>query len=89
MSDTHCTCPRIDGYRIRKTSCPVHGAEDLALRQAKEAETQQEAANEMAAAWSDYRKDYGVDAGCLSAAHKAFKAGWTAARQGDQSGVLR
>lgn len=30
-------------------------------------------------AWSDYRKEYGVSAGTLSEAHKAFLAGWEAA----------
>lgn len=42
-----------------------------------------------ACAWSDYRRDYGVSADNLTAAHKAFLAGWKAAREGDQSGVLR
>lgn len=46
-------------------------------------------ADELACAWADYRKDYGVSADDLTAAHKAFKAGWKAAREGDQSGVLR
>jgi hypothetical protein len=42
-----------------------------------------------ACAWSDYRKDYGVPADTMSAAHKAFLAGWKAAREGDQSEPLR
>ena len=40
-------------------------------------------------AWADYRKDYGVGEVEMSAAHKAFMAGWKAAREGDQSGPLR
>lgn len=40
-------------------------------------------------AWVDYRKDYGVSAQHMTAARKAFMAGWMAAREGDQSGVLR
>lgn len=44
---------------------------------------------EMACAWAEYRKDYGVNPNDLTAAHKAFTAGWKAAREGDQSGVLR
>lgn len=44
---------------------------------------------EAACAWSDYRRDYGVPADHLPASHKAFLAGWTAARQGDQAGALR
>lgn len=48
-----------------------------------------EEAIEVALAWFDYRKDYGVSERDLTAAHKAFKAGWQAAREGDQSGALR
>lgn len=44
---------------------------------------------EMACAWADYRKDYGVSLRDIDAAHKAFTSGWKAAREGDQSGVLR
>ena len=40
-------------------------------------------------AWTDYRKDYGVGEPEMAAAHKAFMAGWKAAREGDQSGPLR
>ena len=40
-------------------------------------------------AWADYRKDYGVGEPEMVAAHKAFVAGWKAAREGDQSGLLR
>lgn len=42
-----------------------------------------------ACAWADYRKDYGIHPSDLSVAHKAFMAGWLAARNGDQSGVQR
>lgn len=88
-----CTCPHIDGYRIRKTACPVHGATDAAILAEKEAERAAEEAHEdavqMACAWSDYRKDYGVSAESMIVAHKAFNAGWKAARLGDQSAVLR
>lgn len=40
-------------------------------------------------AWVDYRKDYGVSSGDMKAAHKAFLAGWKAAHEGPQDGVLR
>lgn len=43
----------------------------------------------LACAWSDYRADYGVGATELTAAHKAFKAGWAAHRDGDTRGPLR
>lgn len=43
-------------------------------------------ADEIACAWSDYRSDYGASG---SQEHKAFRAGWLAARAGDQSAVLR
>lgn len=43
----------------------------------------------LACAWSDYRKDYGVSAADMATAHKAFKAGWKAALEGDQSAALR
>lgn len=67
-----------------------------AARAAVEAETSEEAgasdrdeADEIACAWTTYRDDYGVHASDTTTAHKAFKAGWKAARKGDQSGVLR
>lgn len=46
--------------------------------------------NQQACAWSDYRKEYGVSAGALAEAHKAFIAGWEA-RQGKsfEGGPLR
>lgn len=44
---------------------------------------------EIAFAWSDYRKEYGVSESNMTAAHKAFRAGWKAAREGDQSSVQR
>jgi len=44
---------------------------------------------ELACAWADYRKDYGVSSQDIGAAYKAFTAGWKAAREGDQSGVQR
>jgi len=52
-------------------------------------EARPEDADEMACAWSDYRSDYGVHASDITAAHKAFAAGWKAAREGDQSGAIR
>lgn len=88
-----CTCSHIDGYRIRKTGCPVHGENDARILAEKQAERdaveRQRDSEEAACAWSDYRKDYGVSSGHLSAAHQAFLAGWKAAREGDQAGVLR
>ena len=44
---------------------------------------------ERACAWADYRKDYGIPGPHMTTAHKAFKAGWKAAREGDQSEALR
>jgi hypothetical protein len=44
---------------------------------------------EAACAWADYRKDYGVRSQEMTAAYKAFMAGWKAAVEGDQSAVLR
>lgn len=46
---------------------------------------------EMACAWSDYRKDYGVssDDKVRSKEYAAFTEGWKAGRYGDQSSVLR
>lgn len=44
---------------------------------------------EAAACWSDYRRDYGVSEADLVMAHRAFLAGWKAAREGEQSGVMR
>lgn len=42
-----------------------------------------------ACAWTDYRNAYGVPEQHLAAAHKAFLAGWDAARGTDHAGVLR
>lgn len=40
--------------------------------------------------WSDYRKSYGVSAKEMTAAHKAFCAGWDAARgRSHEEGPLR
>lgn len=45
---------------------------------------------EVACEWSDYRSSYGVDADVMTAAHKAFKAGWAAARgKSHEPGALR
>lgn len=44
---------------------------------------------EMACAWAEYRKDYDVHPSDHTVAYKAFTEGWKAAREGDQSGVLR
>lgn len=44
---------------------------------------------DLACAWAEYRKDCGVSDFSAAAAHKAFRAGWKAALEGDQSGVLR
>lgn len=45
---------------------------------------------ELACAWSDYRKEYGLPSGIDSKVlHKFFAAGFKAGRDGDQSGVLR
>jgi hypothetical protein len=51
------------------------------------AENETEAA---ALAWADYRKDYGVNSADMTAAHKAFLAGWQArAGELDAGGVQR
>jgi hypothetical protein len=42
-----------------------------------------------ACAWTDYRNAYGVPEHPMTAAHKAFLAGWDAARGADHAGVLR
>ncbi len=52
-------------------------------------ETEDPDASDRQCAWADYRKDYGVGEPEMVAAHKAFMAGWKAAREGDQSGPLR
>lgn len=46
-------------------------------------------AEELACAWSDYRKEYGVSGNPVKRRreHKAFKAGWDAARHGNDAGV--
>lgn len=43
----------------------------------------------VACAWTDYRNAYGVPEHQMTAAHKAFLAGWDAARGVDHAGVLR
>ncbi len=52
-------------------------------------ETEDPDASDRQCAWADYREDYGVGEPEMVAAHKAFMAGWKAAREGDQSGPLR
>lgn len=37
--------------------------------------------------WSDYRKEYGVNASEFTAAYKAFTAGWDAARGKSLEGI--
>lgn len=45
---------------------------------------------ETAAAWSDYRSDYGIPPGIDSTtAHALFMAGWRAHQHGDTKSVLR
>lgn len=34
-SGTNCTCPRVDGFRIRKAGCPAHGADDAEVAAAQ------------------------------------------------------
>lgn len=48
-----------------------------------------QAAAAVACAWTDYRNAYGVPEHETTAAHKAFLAGWDAARGADHAGVLR
>lgn len=85
MSD--CKCPRIDGYVIRRQSCPHHPSRP-AITEAEVVAIEPED-EDLACAWADYRKDFGVGRDQMTAARKAFKAGWKAAREGDQSGALR
>lgn len=81
-----CKCPAIDGYVIRRKDCPHHPPRKPA---ATEPPAQVTTADiEAACAWADYREDFGVPANQMTAAHKAFMAGW-AARTADQSGALR
>lgn len=63
---------------------------DAAADPATVADSDEDAIN-VAIAWSDYRKDYGVseDEAERRREHKAFKAGWKAGRFGSQDGVLR
>jgi hypothetical protein len=82
--DMACNCPRIDGYVLRRKGCGVHfdspapiGNDVIAPPHIDE---------ELACAWADYRKDYGASG---TQEHKAFRAGWLAARAGDQSAALR
>lgn len=45
---------------------------------------------ELACAWSDYRADYDIPGGVDPAtAHRLFKAGWAAHRDGDTRGPMR
>jgi hypothetical protein len=93
VSEPFCTCPTVDGYRIRNQSCPRHCAEDESVRAAKRTEAEAarmaEDDEERVCAWAEYRKDYGVSAHAMGTAQAAFNAGWLAARNGDQSGALR
>lgn len=76
--------PRPDGVRARCGGPRLcrECSRDLARQRATDASDRQ-------CAWADYRKDYGVGEPEMVAAHKAFMAGWKAAREGDQSGPLR
>ncbi len=90
MSEPICTCMPVDGYLVRRVSgCPKHGPLQPRVVETPVEPVLTEEEIDLACAWSDYRKDYGVSADHLSVAHKAFRAGWKAARAGDQSGVLR
>ena len=80
-----CNCPSIDGYRLRRKDCPHHATTQPSVVPEVVVPTDFEAID-VACAWSDYRSDYGASG---AKEHKAFKAGWLAAREGDQSGVLR
>jgi hypothetical protein len=86
MSD-RCHCPPfIDGGVLRRQDCPHHIDRPPVIEPEPVRDPER---GEMACAWADYRKDYGVPTEHMAAAHKAFLAGWVAARQGDQSGALR
>lgn len=88
-----CRCPRIDGFVIRRKDCPHHEDAERRAREAMNVVTPAPEpdpdAIEAACAWADYRKDYGLSTEHMKTAHSAFLAGWKAAREGDQSGVLR
>ena len=85
---TRCTCPPIDGYVIVRNGCPHHQRQTTETVEPPTPPRNPEA-DEMACAWADYRKDYGISGTHAAAAYLAFVAGWQAARRGDQSGVLR
>lgn len=85
-----CSCLSVDHILLPpQGGCAVHG--DPSPRTVPEVSPPELTDEQVdaACAWSDYRKDYGVSTEHLSAAHKAFLAGWKAAREGDQAGALR
>ena len=82
---TPCTCPRLDGYIIHRQDCSHRPERALQAAPALEVVSDPDA-DDAACAWSDYRKDYGASG---AREHRAFLAGWKAAREGDQAGVLR
>src|SRR5690606_19627454 len=74
---------------VRDLATIVRDLAALADGDQSKPEVVEDEATEIACAWSEYRKDYGVSETATTAAYKAFKAGWKAAREGDQSGVSR
>lgn len=73
----------------RGAQLEVHVARSLGLPVVPAPAPEDPDASDRQCAWADYRKDYGVGEPEMVAAHKAFMAGWKAAREGDQSGPLR
>ena len=53
---------------------------DSILEQEARERLAEQAREEMVCAWADYRKEYGIGSSDLRTAHKAFIAGWKAAK---------
>ncbi|RBO78308.1 hypothetical protein [Nocardia puris] len=75
MTDTCTTCGHpVDPHPYRHPITRLHRPADDARTDPTMTE-----ADRMACEWSDYRKAYGIGSDPLTAAHKAFRAGWEAA----------
>lgn len=84
MPETRCNCPRVDGYVIPRKSCGHHVRRDP--QPEAEVLPRDPEADEIACAWSDYRSAFGASG---RQQHKAFVAGFKAARGVEQNGVQR
>ena len=88
LDDAAAAIRRAIGVEETTSACSLASDESSASDGGQSKPTVDEA-EEIACAWADYRKDYGVPGPHMTTAHKAFKAGWKAAREGDQSGPVR